>query len=101
MRRCGRLLQRRIIILCSFTLWLKPLASLAASMPELLDSPVDKAVSALVVANVKHQVANVAETPVVRRAWEEGKDVWVHGWVFEIEGGTLRDLDVSKGPEKV
>jgi carbonic anhydrase len=80
--------------------WLKPLTSLAASMPELLNSPTEKAVPALVEANVKHQVANVAETHVVRRAWKEGKDIWVHGWVFEIEGGILRDLDVSKGPEK-
>lgn len=41
------------------------------------------------------QVKNVARTSIVREAWKKGRDVHVHGWVYEIESGRLRDLECS------
>lgn len=45
--------------------------------------------------NVIEQVANVCQTTIVRDAWERGQDVAVHGWVYGLKDGLLRDLDVT------
>ncbi|MGR9101479.1 MAG: carbonate dehydratase, partial [Gammaproteobacteria bacterium] len=37
--------------------------------------------------NVKEQVANVCHTTIVQRAWNDGVDLAVHGWVYNIENG--------------
>ena len=45
--------------------------------------------------NVGAQVANVCRTRVVRDAWERGQDLKVHGWIYGLGDGRLRDLEVS------
>lgn len=45
--------------------------------------------------NVIEQVANVCQTTVVRDAWERGQDLAVHGWVYGLKDGLLRDLNVT------
>jgi carbonic anhydrase len=45
--------------------------------------------------NVIEQVANVCETSVLRDAWERGQDVSVHGWIYGLSNGLLRDLGVT------
>lgn len=45
------------------------------------------------------QVENVARTSIVREAWKKGRDIHVHGWVYELENGRLRDLEVSISKE--
>jgi carbonic anhydrase len=45
--------------------------------------------------NVIEQVANVCQTTIVRDAWERGQEVAVHGWIYGIKDGLLRDLDVT------
>ena len=57
----------------------------------------DGDLTALVEANVRMQVENLAQSDVLQRAWAAGKDVQVHGWVYELETGRLRDLGVSVG----
>jgi carbonic anhydrase len=42
--------------------------------------------------NVIEQVVNVSRTTVVREAWSRGQAVAVHGWVYDIRDGLLRDL---------
>jgi len=42
--------------------------------------------------NVRHQVATVARTSVVQRAWDEGRSLDIHGWIYGVEDGLLRDL---------
>ena len=42
--------------------------------------------------NVIEQVANVCQTTVVRDAWERGQSLAVHGWVYGLEDGLVRDL---------
>ncbi len=44
--------------------------------------------------NVIEQVRNVCSTTIVRNAWKAGKTISVHGWVYSIEDGILRDLDI-------
>ncbi len=47
--------------------------------------------------NVVAQVINVAETSIVRDAWERGQDLTVHGWIYGLKDGRVRDLEVSVG----
>lgn len=45
--------------------------------------------------NVVEQVGNVSRTTVLRSAWQRGQAVSVHGWVYGIEDGRIRDLGVT------
>jgi carbonic anhydrase len=42
--------------------------------------------------NVIEQVANVSQTTVVRDAWGRGQSLAVHGWIYGLRDGLLRDL---------
>ncbi len=42
--------------------------------------------------NVREQVGNVCRTTVVQTAWERGQELAVHGWIYALEDGLLRDL---------
>ena len=44
--------------------------------------------------NVVEQVLNVCKTTVVQGAWSRGQSLAVHGWIYSIGDGLLRDLDV-------
>lgn len=56
----------------------------------------------LVELNVVEQVVNVAQTTIVQDAWERGQPLTIHGWVYGLEDGLLRNLgmDVS-GPDEL
>ena len=49
--------------------------------------------------NVREQVVNVAHTTVVRDAWARGQALAVHGWIYDLQDGLLRDLDISLASE--
>jgi carbonic anhydrase len=55
-------------------------------------SVIQYAVEAL---NVIEQVMNLSPKLVVRRAWEAGRELFLNGWVYSLEDGLLRDLDVT------
>ena len=44
--------------------------------------------------NVVEQVANICHTTIVQNAWKEGRELTVHGWIYSIEDGILKDLDL-------
>ena len=45
--------------------------------------------------NVIEQVANVCQTTIARDAWERGQELSVHGWVYGLQDGLLRDLNTT------
>ena len=45
--------------------------------------------------NVIEQVVNVSQTTIVRDAWDRGSKVAVHGWVYGLKDGLVRDLDIT------
>jgi len=45
--------------------------------------------------NVKEQVVNVANTTTVQDAWRRGQRLSLHGWVYDIHDGLLKDLAVT------
>ncbi|HUN67539.1 MAG TPA: carbonate dehydratase [Burkholderiales bacterium] len=51
--------------------------------------------------NVLEQVRHVCEASVVQDAWERGQPLAVHGWIYGLEEGLLRDLECTReGPRK-
>ncbi len=46
----------------------------------------------LVELNVLHQVMNVCHTTIVQNAWAENRKLSIHGWVYDLETGLLKDL---------
>jgi len=50
--------------------------------------------------NVIEQVANVCSTTMVQDAWTRGQDLAVHGWIYGLKDGRLRDLHTSAGSAK-
>jgi len=44
--------------------------------------------------NVVEQVANICHTTIVQSAWKSGQELTVHGWMYRIEDGILKDLDI-------
>ena len=61
---------------------------------EKIESAEDRA-RRLCELNVIAQVTNVARTNSVRDAWSRGQPLAVHGWIYDIADGLLRDLRVS------
>ncbi|MFZ0826348.1 MAG: carbonate dehydratase [Verrucomicrobiia bacterium] len=45
--------------------------------------------------NVIEQVANVCQTTIVRDAWERSQELAVHGWIYGLKDGLLRDLKTT------
>jgi carbonic anhydrase len=46
--------------------------------------------------NVLAQVRNLCEATVVQDAWGAGREVSVHGWIYGVEDGLLRDLGCTR-----
>lgn len=44
--------------------------------------------------NVIEQVINVGQTTIVQNAWTRGQELAVHGWIYGVGDGLLRDLDI-------
>jgi carbonic anhydrase len=44
--------------------------------------------------NVIEQVLNVSRTTIVQSAWERGQELGVHGWIYGLDNGLLRELDI-------
>lgn len=47
--------------------------------------------------NVQEQVMDLAKTSIVQNAWKHGRSLWIHGWVYSIRNGLVKDLNVNFG----
>ena len=45
--------------------------------------------------NVKEQVNDLAKTSIVQKAWEKGQELGIHGWVYGLKNGLIKDLELS------
>lgn len=77
--------------------WLRHLEDLADEHREALESLGGEIARLRLLAtlNVVQQVVNVARTTILQDAWERGQAVTIHGWIYGLENGLLRDLGVS------
>ena len=62
----------------------------------------DQRTDRLAELNVEAQVANVCHTTIVQDAWRRGQQVSVHGWIYRLKDGLLRDLgSVIESPDQI
>jgi carbonic anhydrase len=45
--------------------------------------------------NVAAQVRSVSHIPATREAWLRGQELAIHGWIYDLRDGLLRDLNVG------
>lgn len=53
----------------------------------------DEKMDALCELNIVEQVRNVCNTTIVKKAWKAGSELSIHGWIYSVENGILKDLD--------
>ena len=76
--------------------WLGHIKKMIRNSDRLLEGiPEDNKVNKLCELNVMDQVANVGHTTVMQAAWKHGKKVAIHGWIYGLKDGKLRNLEVS------
>ena len=83
--------------------WLRYIKDIHRQHHEKIESIVDadkiveenKRVNRLCELNVIEQVNNVCHTTIVQDAWERGQSLVVHGWIYSISNGLIKDLAVS------
>jgi len=77
--------------------WLHPIREIAQEHRDALAAMADETVrlNRLCELNVIRQVKNVASDVFVQDAWSRGQDLWIHGWVYSLANGLIRDLDVT------
>lgn len=80
--------------------WLEPIRRLAKSYAVDLAQCENDEVrrDKLAELNVIEGVRRVSETPILQKAWKRGVEVRVHGLIYGLKNGRLRDLDCSIGP---
>jgi len=77
--------------------WLQHVRDVRSANTMELDRPMDAELRKrrLCELNVMAQVESVSRIPVVRDAWRRGQALTVHGWIYDLGDGLLRDLNIS------
>jgi carbonic anhydrase len=77
--------------------WLRHVQDVFHKHEQLLPSSMDDVArhNRLCELNVIEQVVNVCQTTIVQDAWERGQDLTIHGWVYSLDDGLVRDLGMS------
>ncbi len=84
--------------------WLRNIKDVQYTHRKQIDALEDKdaRVDLLCELNVMTQVANVCHTSIVQKAWSGDQEVDVHGWIYSLKDGLLKDLGCSvNGPEQI
>ena len=77
-------------------LWLRHVQDVHARHLQAVDSLApERRYDRLCELNVIEQVANVAQTVVVQDAWRRGQRLTVHGWIYGLQDGLIRDLGMN------
>jgi carbonic anhydrase len=77
--------------------WLRHVRDIYLQYKEDLDTKVNETerLDLLCELNVRQQVVNVGNTTIIQDAWARGQAVTVHGWIYSVADGLLRDLGLS------
>lgn len=78
--------------------WIREIRDIARMHREELDAIADeeKRFDRLVEINVAEQAYDLSRTAVVRDAWAQGRNIHVHGWVYSLKDGRIKDLGVTR-----
>jgi carbonic anhydrase len=76
--------------------WLRHVQDVMHNHEELLASITDESLrlDKLCELNVIAQVLSVSRTTIVQNAWGRGQQLAIHGWIYGINDGLLRDLNI-------
>ena len=76
--------------------WLRNIKDIYRQHHEKLEAIADEEqrVNLLCELNVVEQVNNVCSTTIVQDAWDRGQELAVHGWIYSLRNGWLKDLNV-------
>ena len=76
--------------------WLRHVQDVRQKHESLLAGVADsQRLNKLCELNVIEQVSNVCQTTIVQGAWERGQELSVHGWIYGLSDGLIRDLNIS------
>ncbi|MBE9399306.1 carbonate dehydratase [Pontibacterium sp. N1Y112] len=77
--------------------WLRHLKDIGYANRDILSAETDedRRVDRFCELNVMAQVSNVCKTKPVQRAWKAGRELTIHGWIYSIEDGVIKDLKVD------
>ena len=77
--------------------WLRHLQDVRLKHSDRLARTTDDTAAAdrLAELNVIEQVVNVCQTTIAQDAWERGQELVVHGWIYGLQDGLLRDLNIT------
>lgn len=76
--------------------WLFPIKDLYREHHDELESlALEARVDRLCELNVIAQVQNLAKTTIVQNAWDRGQELAIHGWVYSLDDGVVRNMDVT------
>ncbi|BCX88734.1 carbonic anhydrase [Methylomarinovum tepidoasis] len=83
--------------------WLRYIKDIYQHNADLLDAlPEAERADRLCEFNVIQQAANVCYTSIVQDAWRRGQQLSIHGWIYNLKDGLLRDLNVCiSSPEQL
>jgi carbonic anhydrase len=77
--------------------WLRHVGDVAQKHAAILDAIDDPALrhARLCELNVIEQVANACQSTIVRDAWARGQKLTVHGWVYSLRDGRVREMGID------
>jgi carbonic anhydrase len=77
--------------------WLQPIRDIADGCGDLLPDEDDgeRRLDRMCELNVQSQVAGLARTPIIQSAWKRGRAITIHGWIYSLDDGLLRNLECS------
>lgn len=81
--------------------WIRHIKTIYRLHQDTLDSIEDKQerFDRFVELNVVEQVYDLAKTSIVQNAWKNNQDLHLHGWVYGVGSGLIKDLDVNVSNE--
>ena len=82
--------------------WLRKIKDIYAANKDTLDREGDpeQRLNLLCEINVRQQAMNICHTSIVQNAWRAGQELVVHGWIYSIADGLIKDLGIKiDGPQ--
>ena len=76
--------------------WLRSIRDIYAGHKQELEAieNIEKRKNRLIELNVRQQVLNICHTPIIQKVWIDEKPLCVHGWIYDLKTGLLKDLNL-------
>lgn len=76
--------------------WIDSISTIWSQQQSALsDLPEEERLSRLCELNVQHQLQSLTRSPAIQSAWANGQTLTLHGWIYSIKDGLLKDLGLT------